>query len=261
MSDGRKEVLQNAIYLDEIGKKSSTEKKKLLRRHSDAFRHLDGAKTGREAATRAGRRAEPRAPRLRAQNLAKALGEIGNGSEVVVKALVEALLDTTQQNPYVQIAAIRSLEKLASKADVAKAALIRVAEDPVFEERVRLVAQSAVFANIELDKSSESQKLTKESSYDEGLSKYYKTHDFTFEKDYLYRIDLISKNFDSFLYLKRGKTTIAFDDDSGGDLNARLFYKPQDDEKLEIWATTYPRNALGDYQLEIRKLPGSPTKK
>jgi hypothetical protein len=261
MTDSRKEILENAIFLDEERKKNGTDKKKLSGDILTPSVILTVRKRGADAAPVLADALSLVHHVYVRENLAKALGEIGNGSEVVVNALVEGLLDTTQKNPYVQIAAIRSLEKLASKADAAKAAMIRVAEDPVFEERVRLVAQTAVFANIELDKSSESQKLAKESMYDEGLNKYYKIHPFAFEKNYLYRIDLISKNFDSFLYLKRGKTTIAFDDDSGGDLNARLFYKPQDDEKLEIWATTYPRNALGDYQLEIRKLPASPTKK
>lgn len=190
------------------------------------------------------------------ENLTKALGETGHGSPIAVQALIGALLDSwaERKNPYVQMAAIRSLEKLGIDSDRVKNALLQVADDKSVEVRVRLFAQGALFGKIQVDKKWENEWLKPDSKYDMQFEKYYNVHSYPFQKGYLYQIDLISHNFDTFLYLKKGDKTLTFDDDSGANLNARLIFEPDQNEQLDIWATSYPRRALGDYTLEIRKI-------
>jgi hypothetical protein len=73
-----------------------------------------------------------------------------------------------------------------------------------------------------------------------------------------YVIDLVKTNDmqDPYLYLEDGNMKIqAQDDDSGGDLNARLVYQPQQDGDYRIIATTL-NNSTGDMNLTVRMLPG-----
>jgi hypothetical protein len=72
-----------------------------------------------------------------------------------------------------------------------------------------------------------------------------------FDANYSYRIDLTSRAFDAFLYVKKGNQTLAFDDDSGDFRNARLYFDPPDTGDFSVWATTYLPGAIGEYQLEV----------
>jgi hypothetical protein len=66
----------------------------------------------------------------------------------------------------------------------------------------------------------------------------------------LERVDPTSK-IDPFLYLKDGNQTVAHDDDSGGNLNARIVYTASKDAELTIVATTlFP--ITGDFVLTVR---------
>src|SRR6266850_3975758 len=54
---------------------------------------------------------------------------------------------------------------------------------------------------------------------------FCKTYTYKMEKGRKYQIDLISRDFDAFLRLENSKgAEVAFDDDSGGMLNARIIY-------------------------------------
>jgi hypothetical protein len=71
-----------------------------------------------------------------------------------------------------------------------------------------------------------------------------------------YIIDLVKTgNQDPYLYLEDSdKKVVASDDDSGGDLNARITYRPTKDGEYRIIATTLD-NSLGDLNLMVRTVP------
>jgi hypothetical protein len=195
------------------------------------------------------------------ENLVRTIGDLGASCNDVVAALTVELEETNPQrrNPYVQVAAVRTLDKLAVRSDEVRQLILRIAEDSTAAEDrrfdpVKLVAQSALFSQAVCEATFKNQRLSTESKRDKD-GKFYNVHTYKFTVGYRYRIDLMSKAFDAFLYLKRGDAVLEFDDDSGGSLNARLIYVPERSEDLDIWATTYHPGAVGDYELEIRRLP------
>jgi hypothetical protein len=73
----------------------------------------------------------------------------------------------------------------------------------------------------------------------------------------MYVIDLVKTNQqqDPYLYLEDANMKIVRqDDDSGGDLNARIIFQPPQDGDFRIIATTL-NNTLGDMNLTVRMLP------
>lgn len=79
-----------------------------------------------------------------------------------------------------------------------------------------------------------------------------KIHALKLAKDKTYQIDMESRDFDSYLRVEdsTGKQ-LAEDDDSGGNLNARLRFTPPKDEVYQIIATTFAGGA-GMYTLKVR---------
>jgi hypothetical protein len=68
-----------------------------------------------------------------------------------------------------------------------------------------------------------------------------------------YTIDLISDDFDAFLRLLDPKgTEVAFDDDSGGDLNSRIVYECKEDGVFRIIMTSLDRQA-GEFTLKVQE--------
>lgn len=104
-------------------------------------------------------------------------------------------------------------------------------------------------------------KLTKREKGDlpwenqELKGRYFRTYPFTVEPGNLYKIDLVSKAFDSYLYVKTpdGKV-VTSDDDSGGNLNSRIYLIPKDRADYQLWVSTYGPGETGAYQLEVREL-------
>jgi hypothetical protein len=81
----------------------------------------------------------------------------------------------------------------------------------------------------------------------------YKSYTIRFEADRRYRIDLMSKAFDAYLRLEGPDgTTVAQDDDSGGDLNARISYHSTKAGNYRIIATTYGAT-LGAFTLTVQE--------
>jgi hypothetical protein len=72
-----------------------------------------------------------------------------------------------------------------------------------------------------------------------------------------YVIDLVKSNNDQdpYLYVEDASMRIlAEDDDSGGDVNARIFFRPEQDGDYRIIATSLD-NVTGDMTLSVRALP------
>lgn len=95
--------------------------------------------------------------------------------------------------------------------------------------------------------------LTQNDGADAKLNNPAKTYTFKLKKDKAYIIDMVSKDFDSFLRVldKNGKE-LAEDDDSGGDLNARLIFSPTADDDYKIVAATLD-GQLGKFNLKVRE--------
>lgn len=80
-----------------------------------------------------------------------------------------------------------------------------------------------------------------------------KLYSFPLAKDRTYVIDMIGEKFDSFLRLEdsEGKQ-LAQDDDSGGNLNARIQFKASKDDIFTVAVTSF--NGMGRFTLKIRQL-------
>jgi hypothetical protein len=69
-------------------------------------------------------------------------------------------------------------------------------------------------------------------------------------------IDLASNEFDAYLRLEDSKgKQLAEDDDSGGDLNARIVFRAPRDDTYRIIATTCNPGESGRFTLTVRKMP------
>src|SRR5262249_23585910 len=66
-------------------------------------------------------------------------------------------------------------------------------------------------------------------------------------------IDLVSNQFDAYLYLQNlGGQELARDDDSGGNLNARISYTIQAPGAYKIIATSLGKQSVGNFNFTIR---------
>jgi tetratricopeptide (TPR) repeat protein/tRNA A-37 threonylcarbamoyl transferase component Bud32 len=69
-----------------------------------------------------------------------------------------------------------------------------------------------------------------------------------------YQLDLLSVDFDAFLRVENATgRERAFDDDSGGDLNARLVFTPAESGEYRVIVTTFLANQTGSYVLGIQQ--------
>src|SRR5436309_629213 len=93
--------------------------------------------------------------------------------------------------------------------------------------------------------------LTKDDPADavKKLSKC-KVYTFTMKKDSTWEINLKSNDFDAYLRLEdsAGKQ-LAEDDDSGGNLDAKIVFKAPKDDTYQIIVTTYDANTTGKFTL------------
>ncbi|MCI0681562.1 MAG: HEAT repeat domain-containing protein [Gemmataceae bacterium] len=182
------------------------------------------------------------------EELVRTLGMIGARSEAAVQALLESLND---EHTYVRLEAVFGLEKIGRGFAKVSSELARLrADDP--DPEVRAAAETALRSLLAaLDRHWPEEELLRTDP--RGDDKHYKVHKHDFTSGYVYRIDLISADFDAFVYVKDGDTTLGFDDDSGDDLNARYFFEPAKSGSYSIWASTYRPGETGRYTLQILK--------
>ncbi|HEX3313920.1 MAG TPA: hypothetical protein VHR72_03460, partial [Gemmataceae bacterium] len=84
-----------------------------------------------------------------------------------------------------------------------------------------------------------------------------KVHKVTFKKNQSYVIDQESAELDSYLILVDANGRIvAEDDDGGGNLNARIIYRPQEEGQYRIIASSLGGKSTGGYKLTIREDDG-----
>jgi len=85
-----------------------------------------------------------------------------------------------------------------------------------------------------------------------------KVHEVKLKKGTTYQLDLMSKNFDTFLRLEdETGREVANDDDGGEGLNSRITYMADKDATFKIFATSFD-GGEGNYTLIVRPLSGAP---
>jgi hypothetical protein len=88
---------------------------------------------------------------------------------------------------------------------------------------------------------------------------YHKVHVVPLEKGAVYTIDMASTVFDAFLRIEDSRgVMLAQDDDSGGNNNARIVFRPTATDRYRLIATTFSDFQTGPYTLMVRKGTGFP---
>src|SRR5205823_2552918 len=83
---------------------------------------------------------------------------------------------------------------------------------------------------------------------------FAKVFNVNLEKGREYVIDMTSTELDSYLRLENAAgAQLAADDDSGGNLNARITFTPQISGAHRIIATTFAGGAMGNFQLRVSR--------
>src|SRR5207237_3668976 len=85
-----------------------------------------------------------------------------------------------------------------------------------------------------------------------GANCYYQVYNVNLKAGRIYVIDLKSRDFDAYLYLLDPSGNIlAWDDDSGGNLDARIVFNAQDSGTYRIVVTTYAPFTTGAFRLRV----------
>jgi len=84
--------------------------------------------------------------------------------------------------------------------------------------------------------------------------KHAKVYLVKLEKGKTYQLDMISDQFDAYLYLEDAKMNLlAEDDDSGGDLNSQILFKAEVEGTYRVICTSFGGAATGNYTLRIEQ--------
>ena len=132
-----------------------------------------------------------------------------------------------------RLAALKDDPEASVKA-IAKAALAQIAAVPGADFEVQGV-------------------LTADDPFDRTRPNcHHVVHGFPMKAGKTYTIDLTSP-WDNFLRLEDAAgNQLAMDDDSGGNLNARIVHQPTQDGWCRIIVTSFAPNATGNYTLKVR---------
>jgi peroxiredoxin len=96
-------------------------------------------------------------------------------------------------------------------------------------------------------------KLTKDDAKDTKRNFACKVHVVKLKAGNTYTIDMVSREFDSYLRLEDAKgAELAEDDDSGGDLNARIIFNCTKDGDYKVICTCFAE-ATGNFTLSVKK--------
>ena len=84
--------------------------------------------------------------------------------------------------------------------------------------------------------------------------RHYKLYSIRMEAGKHYEIDMVSRQLDSYLYIFDDKNAVVSqDDDSGGDLNSRIFFTPLRTGNFRIMATSFGPGETGAFNLTVRR--------
>ncbi len=96
-------------------------------------------------------------------------------------------------------------------------------------------------------------KLTADDPRDRRRNAASKVYTVKLKAGKVYQIDMMSRAFDSYLFLEDPKgRQLAEDDDSGGMLNAQIIFNCQRDGDYKIVCTAFNEQGVGDYTLTVK---------
>jgi HEAT repeat protein len=179
------------------------------------------------------------------------LALIGPPAKAAIPGLIKALADTA---PRSRLIAARALGNIGPDAKQALDALAMLGKDD--DPSVRQVAQAAAVQIRADPKQKEFQVqgvLTASDPFDRVRTQHHHVvHIYPMKAGQQYTIDLTSP-WDNYLRLENAQgEQLAQDDDSGGNLNARITFQPPADGWYRVIVTTYAPGATGNYSLRIR---------
>ena len=181
----------------------------------------------------------------------QALAMVGPPAKDAVPELIKALGDST---PRIRMTAARALGNIGPQAKAAEAALTKAQEDA--DPNVQNIAKAAL---VQL-RADPNQKeftiqgmLTPGDAFDRVRTQHYHVvHTYPMKAGQTYTIDLTSP-WDNFLRLENAQgQQLALDDDSGGNLNARIVFQAPQDGWYRIIVTSYAPRVAGNYTLRVR---------
>lgn len=184
------------------------------------------------------------------------LGSIGADVKETIPLLIEMLKDGDTQ---MRRRAITALGKIGPPAHAAVPYLVRILIDKD-RQHYRIALNALTRINPKGNTRKMAGQLTANDPFDRvRKSCRHKVYTFRMVKGKVYKIDLESIVFDSFLRLEdaHGKQ-LASDDDSGRGRNARLIFIAPRDGVYRIIVTTYARNKTGPYTITFNDLGGGP---
>jgi HEAT repeat protein len=193
------------------------------------------------------RREEAPVPRL---VCLQSLSMVGPPAKEAVPDLIKALADPA---PRARMNAARALGHIGPDAKEALAALAKTEKDA--DANVQQVAKAAV-AQINANPNQKTFQvqgvLTPDDPFDKVRKEHYHVvHAFYMKAGKTYTINLTS-SWDNYLRLEnpQGKE-VAYDDDSGGNLNARIIYQALTDGWYRIIVTSFAARTPGNYTLRV----------
>jgi HEAT repeat protein len=191
------------------------------------------------------------APALRLTCL-QVLAMVGPPAKVAADELVKAL---TAPDARARMAAARALGNIGPDAKTALEPLAKLAKDA--DANVQKIAEAAV-AQIKADPNAKGFQvqgvLTTSDPFDKRRStSHHVVHVISMKAGQTYTIDLISTGWDNYLRLENAQgEELAQDDDSGGNLNARIIFRAPADGWYRIIVTSYAANTAGAYTLKVK---------
>ena len=176
----------------------------------------------------------------------------GPAAKQAVDDLTKALRDPSSK---VRLTAARALGNLGPDAKNAADSLAVLEKDS--DTSVRSIAKAGALVQIRSQPGAGDFEvqgvLTADDPFDSVRPNcHYVVHGFPMKAGRTYVIDLISP-WDNFLRLEDADgRQLAFDDDSGGNLNARITHQATQDGWYRIIVTSFAPNATGNYTLKVR---------
>jgi hypothetical protein len=141
---------------------------------------------------------------------------------------------------------------------------ILVCVGPVVEQRAAPLAHTMEITELKMELSLKEQ-LTKEDPVYARRGGRHKIHTVKLQAGKVYQIDMISRSFDTYLFLEDASETVLAQDDDGGEArNARLIFRPGKTGTYRIVATTFelaaPGMGPGPYTLTVIENPQAQSK-
>src|SRR5262249_18458849 len=95
--------------------------------------------------------------------------------------------------------------------------------------------------------------LTKDDPKDNRRNSPTKVYTVRLKAGTVYQIDMVSNEFDSYLFLDdKNGTQLAQDPDSGGMLNARIIFNCPRDDEYKVIATAFNPDRIGNFTVTVK---------